>query len=361
MPAASIHDLAVEVLEQIFAYACTDGGRTGYSLSLVSKHCYTVVRPLLLHNVALHSLKEIESFTTYLEREQRLSPHSRVYHLFVSTTKDGEQVARIRRAQRAQQQTRPSRPSQSWDDLDKRLSVALPHLLRAVAPSLLTLSLVHSWELTPVLLPRCLPCLGEFTACGPTPRLPGWNDGRSSLALPAPCLPVVRRLHIVSETVSLVPWAHHAPRVRQLSLSRLTEKSTTLPWELQAVLDRPAGSSICVGRAWSGVEHVRIQLRASHVDRGAISVPSRETYLKWLKKTQTRCDGKLEVMPSCLGDDDTFWEGRLKKDWLDSLGGKPGCWARKEQEDSGAEAKDGSGSQVLSQMNLRGLVSRQVH
>ena len=97
MPTASIHDLAVEVLEQIFAYACTDGGQTGYSLSLVSKYCYVVVRPLLLHNVALLSLKQIESFNAYLSREQRLSPHSRVYHLFVSTIRDGEQVARTRR------------------------------------------------------------------------------------------------------------------------------------------------------------------------------------------------------------------------------------------------------------------------
>ncbi|KAI0658516.1 hypothetical protein C8Q70DRAFT_173775 [Cubamyces menziesii] len=237
MPTASIHDLAVEVLEQIFAYACTDGGQTGYSLSLVSKYCYVVVRPLLLHNVALLSLKQIESFNAYLEREQRLSPHSRVYHLFVSTIRDGEQIARTRQLHRAQQQGRSSCPPQSWDNLDKRLSVALPQLLRAVAPSLLTLSLVHSWELTPILLPRYLPCLREFTACGPIPRLPGWNDGRCSLALPAPCLPEVRRLHVVSETVSLVPWAHHAPRVRHLYLSRLTEKSTTLPWELQVVLD----------------------------------------------------------------------------------------------------------------------------
>ncbi|KAI0329561.1 hypothetical protein GY45DRAFT_859135 [Cubamyces sp. BRFM 1775] len=256
MPPASIHDLAVEVLEKIFAYACTDGGRTGYSLSLVSKYCYAVVRPLLLHNIALHSLRQIESLTAYLEREQRLSPHSRVYHLFVSTTRDGEQVARTRQTRRAHQQSRSARPPQSWDDLDKRLSVALPHLLRAVAPSLLTLALVLSWELSPVTLPRCLPCLREFTVCGPMLRLPGWNDGRSSLALPAPCLPAVRRLHIVSETVSLVPWAHHAPRVRQLQLSRVTEMSTTLPWELQVVLDPSAGGLICSLKYIAGLKRL---------------------------------------------------------------------------------------------------------
>ncbi|TBU63281.1 hypothetical protein BD310DRAFT_809396, partial [Dichomitus squalens] len=42
----SIHHLPLELLENIFSYACTDGGHTGRSLSLVSRYFLDVVRPI---------------------------------------------------------------------------------------------------------------------------------------------------------------------------------------------------------------------------------------------------------------------------------------------------------------------------
>ncbi|KAI9000686.1 hypothetical protein BD414DRAFT_504676 [Trametes punicea] len=353
MLTASIHDLAVEVLQQIFAYACTDGGYTARSLALVSRHCYEVVQPLRLHNVALHSVRQIESFTALLGREYHPSHRAGVYHLFISTWRDGEAVARADAEHTSQQrdvQRKPSRPagphrSGEWtrlrDDLDKRLSVTLPRLLGSVAPDLRTLSIVHSWEFAAITFPACFPRLEEFTSFGPLPWLPGWNG---ALAVPPPCLPTARRAHLIGQTVSLVPWAHHAPRLTHLRLSEVTERATTLPYELQVALNAVpgrghttlittkcvtnstfAGYSKATQRIFPDLQHVRLEVRKPHPYGCSSKIENHNAFVLELQKTQSQCGGKLEVVQDrqyCNG----YWVDRARQDWLDGVVGRPGCW-----------------------------------
>ena len=54
--------LPVETLHQIFVLACTDGGRTGARLSLVSSAIRNAARPIRLHSVALRRWCSVASF-----------------------------------------------------------------------------------------------------------------------------------------------------------------------------------------------------------------------------------------------------------------------------------------------------------
>ncbi|KAL7282657.1 hypothetical protein ACG7TL_004130 [Trametes sanguinea] len=345
----SIHDLAVEILQHIFAYACTDGGYTGYSLSLVSRYCHDVVRPLRFHNVALFNTRQIESFADYVERNYHTSNQYRIYHLFLSTWHDGEAITRAKASHTSQHQPshlgpsqppsscRPSEWSRTRDDLDKRLSAVLPRLLRAVAPDLRTLSLVHAWELRAIALPCPFPRLREFTSCGPFPRLPG-ADG--ALVLPPPCFPAARRVHVICGTVSLVPWAHHTPALTHLRLSDVTEMSSTLPYELQVALSFGPGNKqrAAVPRVFSELQHVRLQICSPAESEGSTAIANHEIFVETLQKAQVQCGAKLELMRHRRYRDG-YWVERLRRDWMIRVTGEPDCWSAGEQREEGGETE----------------------
>lgn len=71
-----------EVCELIFAYACVDGGRTGRSLTLVSRSIYEASLPTKHHSIFIHNTRQASAFAEVLDR----SPNHlrRVQHLFIS-------------------------------------------------------------------------------------------------------------------------------------------------------------------------------------------------------------------------------------------------------------------------------------
>ena len=90
--------LAVELLEEIWTLSCTDGGFTGCSLSLVSKHIRKTSRAARFHSISLTSgtgqqfAKFLQSF--HKERAaaaKERSPTPTVRHLCISVA-DGEGV-----------------------------------------------------------------------------------------------------------------------------------------------------------------------------------------------------------------------------------------------------------------------------
>ncbi|CDO69563.1 hypothetical protein BN946_scf184759.g3 [Trametes cinnabarina] len=290
-PAASVHDLPIEVLQQIFAYACTDGGYTAYSISLVSRYCQEVVHPLRLHNVALFSIRQIESFVHYLERDDipypQLQSQSGVRHLFLSTRRDGEALARQEAAQDPPHHIRHLTPSRSasthttteWlrtrDSLNSRLSAALPRLLRIVAPDLRTLSVVHAWELRALLLPCPFPRLRAFT--------------------------------------SMLPYELQVA----LGYGAVSEKRTVGP------------------RVFPDLQQVRVQLRAPPDRPGGAAAENYDAFVEALRKTQMKseCGAKLEVI-RCPRYDDGYWDERIRREWLDGVGGVEGCGTNGEGGDS---------------------------
>ncbi|KAI0748416.1 hypothetical protein C8Q80DRAFT_737633 [Daedaleopsis nitida] len=88
-----MENLATEILLRIFAFACTDGGYTACSLSLVSKNTQRVSRSLRFHSVSLTSSPTKLSKLLSLLAEERSAtlPYSpRIRHLYLACTHRGE-------------------------------------------------------------------------------------------------------------------------------------------------------------------------------------------------------------------------------------------------------------------------------
>ena len=243
-PSASMRDLPVELLQQIFALACTDGGYTGCSLSLVSRRFHDVVHTARYHSVALSGIKQIFFFLRCLENARRAAS-IQVHHLFISTVPDGEEVARIRDGWTLRPDILPcdtvlasaqGPPWSLWPILqgamDRRLLERIPLLLQAVAADLRTLSIVHSWEFGPFQLPQAFPFLHQLTICGPSPVFP--TDVNSGMVLP--CFPTLRDLHIVCPNVSVTSWVFASPVLQRLHLSDITPSAARLPCQLRCLL-----------------------------------------------------------------------------------------------------------------------------
>ena len=239
---ACIYDVPQEVLERIFSYACTDGGYTGRSISLVSRCAHMIARAVRFRNVALSGYRQIDSFLDLLEKERLVAP-IHVYNLYISTWANGEEITKVRNgASPRWEGLEPYLPTpvptgpqwRVWltlqEAVDKKVGELVFRLLLRVARTLRTLSIVHSWEFGAIQFPPCLPFLRDLTFCGPPPHMPRKD---SSIPLP-PCLPDLRRLHVICWNASIVPWLYHAPGVAYLRLSDITYSACTLPCELQS-------------------------------------------------------------------------------------------------------------------------------
>ncbi|EIW62616.1 uncharacterized protein TRAVEDRAFT_42965 [Trametes versicolor FP-101664 SS1] len=79
--------LPLETLQHIFELACTDGGRTGNSLSLVSKGIRAAVRTTRFHSIALiASPRRLQSFIDLYRREcdPARGDRPRIQHMHVA-------------------------------------------------------------------------------------------------------------------------------------------------------------------------------------------------------------------------------------------------------------------------------------
>ncbi|OBZ70278.1 hypothetical protein A0H81_09707 [Grifola frondosa] len=86
-------DVPLELWRNIFTLACTDGGFTGISLALVSKHFHAASLPVRLHSLALTSLRQVEGFLSFIEAQQDVFASGgglRVHHLLL---KDADSLA----------------------------------------------------------------------------------------------------------------------------------------------------------------------------------------------------------------------------------------------------------------------------
>ncbi|KAI0334671.1 hypothetical protein GY45DRAFT_1125667 [Cubamyces sp. BRFM 1775] len=95
--AATLESLPDELLEPIFQQACTDGGRTGASLALVSKRIRAVSRTFRFYSVSLltGTRWQLSRFQYALERSRAEASENnsllpRVRHLCVRTTAHAE-------------------------------------------------------------------------------------------------------------------------------------------------------------------------------------------------------------------------------------------------------------------------------
>ncbi|TBU46377.1 hypothetical protein BD309DRAFT_954163 [Dichomitus squalens] len=349
----SIHHLPLELLENIFSYACTDGGHTGRSLSLVSRYFLDVVRPIRYGSVALTSLRQTKLFLTCLKRE-RARTTVRVRHLFVSTWRDGQEVARVRDGRMPRcnvvradgSDILVNRPQWCvWMSfqkiMDTELSQLLPSVLKAAADDLATLSIVHSWEFSAIQLPAKLPALREFTFCGPPPTFPG---GCVRLCPPPPpCFPALRHLHVVCSNVSIELWVHHSPSMTHLRLSDLSCASSTVVDELWRGLSFVFGCTIAQTQRPLLFTCVRFQPSTFQYN----------TSVCHLKNFQPHPSIRVEVMRDrCRSNG--HWEARIRRDWDEGLGSGPTWWIGSEELEE-AEDESDSDSEGGDPGELRGF------
>jgi hypothetical protein len=74
--------IPLEICTEICAYACLDSGRTGRTLSLVSKYVHGASQPVKLQSISLHGKRQIAKFASLLRRTP--SHLRRVRYLFLS-------------------------------------------------------------------------------------------------------------------------------------------------------------------------------------------------------------------------------------------------------------------------------------
>ncbi|KAH9927093.1 uncharacterized protein BXZ73DRAFT_78577 [Epithele typhae] len=333
---ASIHDLAVEVLDLIFTLACTDGGHTGRSLSLVSRSFRNVARAPRFTSVSLTRIRHVCQFLYCLETERKVR-RIRVRHLFLSTWMDGEQVGQIRNGSRVlEPDILPCSPilasatGPSWRlwpilqvELDKRFLEQLPRLFKAVADDLYTLSIVHSWEFGAIHFPTAFPLLEELTICGPQPTFSlGITDTSS-------CFPGLDRLHIVCRNVSIAPWICHAPAVSLLRLSDVGPSAYQLACQLRVFLGLSAAPAVR-----PLLKHVRIQPRTA--ERPSPTYDIEQNMFLWrLQHVRTYDDVFLEVMQQryCA---EGHWSRRIRRKWREGSK-RISCWWRTCEHEEGRE------------------------
>lgn len=72
----------VEICLHIFQFACTDDGKTGRSLSLVSRSVHDLSREAKLQSISVVGLGQILGFAALLDSTP--AKYRRVHHLFLS-------------------------------------------------------------------------------------------------------------------------------------------------------------------------------------------------------------------------------------------------------------------------------------
>ena len=218
--------VAPEILHEIFKLACTDGGFTGCSLSLVSKHVRSTSRSARFHSVAVSgTARQLHNFLSSFSRERTIAEADRRYtpvvrHLFFAVAEGGE----CKRDWR----THWGLDKDKLKQLQAAIATARDFYLRDIATlfrllsqDLHTLFFVHchGWStLTNLSGIECsggFPALRELTIIGDDPFV--------SVA-PAIFYPSLTYLHIDAPSwvqEKLPSWAERSPRVTHLCLSNI--------------------------------------------------------------------------------------------------------------------------------------------
>ncbi|KAH9939297.1 uncharacterized protein BXZ73DRAFT_99499 [Epithele typhae] len=238
--ASHIHDLPIELVQQVFLFACTDGGLMGCSLSRVSRSFRTAAHPVRYHSIALTGLGQIASFTAHYQhvlaaaaRSSNPGAYPKVQHLYAMSHKE-----MLRRKVF-------EHDDDDDDDLDLAFSALaldprpasastlapLPALLQLVAPDVVTLCLATVYTHTTL-----------FAGCGPFRALRQLTVARMqgvdvpparARPLPTPLFPALEELHIAMGVLDhsfehlFCHWTELAPRTAALRLS-------DVPWRVGA-------------------------------------------------------------------------------------------------------------------------------
>ncbi|KAI0362594.1 hypothetical protein OH77DRAFT_1416868 [Trametes cingulata] len=334
--------LAVELLSQIFFYACTDGGQTGCSLALVSKRFRAASRPARFYTVALYSSPaQIERFLYAYQRERSEAYDAlpRVRHLWLSyaETSGGAPEAPPAESQkptsRAEFLALLQRRTQRWrcaqEGLDEQYNRVIPLLMNEVAADLYTLALTQSrWRCTNAA--KCsFPRLKELTLIGGDISYLPLSGGEGDTVL----YPSLRRLHRVltpvCKDVDFLDWARHAPRLTHLRVSRLDFCPYRTVATLQQVLTDTSDECLPYLQKVVILPHPRPEADS------AMSVVGFEQFLQHLRQLPQLAKVPVTVLPPLIPkapnhhgvDAPRECIMMFRDQWIDRIEGGLGCWA----------------------------------
>ncbi|OSD08419.1 hypothetical protein PYCCODRAFT_1429488 [Trametes coccinea BRFM310] len=343
--------LALEILCQIFFYACTDGGPTGCALALVSRRIHAASRPARFYSVALFtSPAKIEEFLRVYQHERGRSMDMlpRVRHLWLSYDENSHEVPQPSPppvspkapTSRAEFLAILQRRAQTWRSahaiLDEQYNRVIPMLIRAVAADLESLALNQiRWQSTAVV--RCgFPRLRELTLIGGDPNFLPCGATEESAVL----YPKLQRLHHIltpiGKKVDFAEWTHHAPLLTHLRVSRLDYNPRITLKSLEQVIDDTSSEAF-----FPYLQQVII-LPHPPPPADLQATSSGATYSQFLAHLHglpEHCRVPVKVLPPFRMD--RPYHGveaprecivRLRGLWMERIEGGPGCWAEGQME-----------------------------
>ncbi|KAI0362644.1 hypothetical protein OH77DRAFT_1389811 [Trametes cingulata] len=333
--------LAVELLTLISFYACTDGGYTGCSLSLVSRRIRDASRPARFYSVSLvTSPTQVQQFIDCLQKERARSPDMlpRVRHLILSLFGKGLEtkpstIPPRQPTSRAEFLASLNRRTQHWraaqDNLDGQYELTIPTLIRAVAPDLYTFALIQAqWRSSSIV--RCsFPLLREFTLCGGDPSFLPF----AFLPSDRPLYPSLRRLHHIlawtGRDVDFMQWAKHAPNLTHLRVSRLDH----LPLITVDTLDQVIGDNY--PECFPHLRRAMIEPHPAPPPCAQMSTAHLifRDFLCYLDRLAERARVPVKVLPPCKipppppgTNPQQMCIMRVRKEWLERVVEGDGCW-----------------------------------
>ncbi|TBU28773.1 hypothetical protein BD311DRAFT_757953 [Dichomitus squalens] len=288
--------LAVEILEKISTFACTDGGRTGCSLSLTSRYIREATRSARFHSISL------------------------VYPL--SMTSD-EQIKRFSSFFFAERAALSERRVPRLRHLRIPWTPAAAILCETFASELHSLVILQSWPPSDHVdvSGTEFPLLQELTILGSGLEFGG--------VYPHPRLPSLTRLHIAAMpskpsqqlgAPDLRLWSARAPHVTHLRVSLVNDTKVVLLAQL-ANLVAPELKGLPL--IFPDLEQAVVQLPGT---RTAIRTSAQEWDLLMAPFLQGSPATRPLVLHSQKSDDLQTIRSDMERDWLERMAGGSGCW-----------------------------------
>ncbi|KAL1946202.1 hypothetical protein VTO73DRAFT_15329 [Trametes versicolor] len=362
--------LPIETLQHIFELACTDGGSTGNSLSLASKHIRAAARRARFHTLRVAADSDtFPEFVAFFERECNYvrEERPRVRHLYLTLASIPYVISETDRAQlmlavQAQlDRLRRGLPLEDRPPVSPSCSErAAQELVRLVAPDLwsLVVQTVPSGPrdvLQYFIFEHTFPLLREAAFIGLL--LP--KRGRALSALHPnsdvklslrPIFPRITHLHLdpylSTGELGLASWAVLAPCVTHLRVSNIRNLThtrelaevvgvswvhSTVPFGVEARSPESPSSSITPSRTCSSVQHLLIEPEAKSEDRTRSRFCAHKPVWKSLSDIVDACrradtNIQLTLLERPNPVPDVQYAEALVEQWVERIEGGEGWW-----------------------------------
>ncbi|EJF62244.1 hypothetical protein BD309DRAFT_971066 [Dichomitus squalens] len=338
--------LAVELLEQIFLLACTDGGFTGCSLSLVSKHIRAVSRSSRFYSVALlsKSPKQVARFYDAFIKERDAARHTlpKIRHLCLASAirevtpllelppfRNDDDLLHIKQLLRQAEESKEQLRAEMDAEM-RQYHADVSKLIQLVAPDVYSLSLIHCHRSGKPELRfeeqiefRGFPKLRELTIVGDHPKFVLSEDAaRDGAAL----YPQLEHLHLALvsltayQSLDVLSWTSDAPQLTHMRISNINYWPRT-------VLD-------ALKKAFATKEMSRRLLQVvmqphSPPPMGGPCGTPHFVYDNFKQQLRDLCKPSeipTVLLPPNKDLKERDWEDIMMRAWVDRVEGRLGCW-----------------------------------